>query len=184
MAPMSHELRTHRTSLGGVAVGVLISGAVAVIATTLVVALRGPVGFATSEPWLEGGIALGIIAVSAFFGGRFAASDGRALLARDGAIHGICTWAVLTVLVAVGGIASVFLGYAAEVSDPAEVKMMAWSFLAAEGVCLLAAVFGGVRGAKAEARAIGLVDVRPGDEYEDPSDPAVYERRFYADQTP
>jgi hypothetical protein len=180
---MSNELRSHRTSLGGVVVGVVISAAVCVIATTLVLALRGPIGLATDQPWLEGGIALGVIALSTFFGGRFAASDGRALVSRDGALHGAVTWAALTVLVAAGGLASLFLGWASAVSEPAEVKTLAWAFLTAEGVALLAAVLGGVRGAKAEARAIGLVDIRPGDEYEDQSDPAVYERRFYADQT-
>jgi len=174
-------MRSHRTSFGGIGVGIVVTAAIAFVLTMLGVALYEPLGLGeltresrTGSLALLGAIGL---AISLFVGARFAAADGRAIVPRDGGLHGFVLWAALSSIGGLWGIGA----YTFDYLDLSLIDLgtLAWGVLGIELIALLAALFGGLRGARAEARAIGLVDVRPSEGYDDEElDP---ERRFYAD---
>ena len=186
----------HRASIGGVFVGLIVALAIG--------ALLAGVAAAT---WLSLGpevdpypalVCFGLLAyaIIAFIGGRVAASDGRAVVRRDGVHMGIVLWAALTL--AVSAIAGGWLAWAtytgrvdlaAWIARRQALVPGAWGLLAAHVMTFAAAIWGGISGARAEATAIGLRDIYPPDydvveesvpEHIVDDDPDRYERNFFS----
>ena len=179
-----------------VALSAVVSGALLALASGVVAVLVGAATLATAAKYghrLGGSSgtswALGIgfgICFGTFIGGRFAAITARAVVRRDGLLAGLLTWALL---VLIGVVAS---GIAVAVRRPAlpEAAILSellWRVVFVLFGALLAALFGGARGARAEARAIGLRAVRPptfrpyAAAMAAPDDLEAYERGFFAD---
>lgn len=126
-------------------------------------------------------------AIATFIGGRFAAVDARAMTARDGAMHGFVLWAAWAGVCVVTATAIAMWSWsvggfdARAATRSPELVQGLWGALLAHAAMLLAAIVGGMRGARAEARAIGLRGVYPPERWDEVDDPASFERKFLAD---
>jgi hypothetical protein len=140
----------------------VIAGVVVAVAIgAALVGLGGGIAASSNgDPFMSDRTLVGVwfaaaAAVGAFVGGRTAAAVGRMLARRDGVLAGLVTGSVLAVL---GIAAGAWLATAWPASRAAE---LLWSVTAIETVFLVAAMLGGMSGARAEAKAIGLRSVRP-----------------------
>ncbi|HKA88654.1 MAG TPA: hypothetical protein VKE22_13380 [Haliangiales bacterium] len=178
-----------RVRLGSIIVGLVATlGVTAVLVALGVAVLLATIG--TEAPEARGAAiawAAGAGAIGAFVGGRLAAVDARAVTRRDGAIHGFITWAAwsgLAALVAVGvGMWAWAMGgfdVASAARRPDTLDAL-WGALVAHAAMFVGAIWGGVRGARAEARAIGLLAIHPPDSWDDVDDAASMERRYLAE---
>ena len=149
--------RDARLGFGSIAGGVVVAVA---IGAALVGLGGGIAASSNGDPFTGDRTLMGVwlaaaAAVGAFAGGRTAAGIGRMLARRDGALAGLVTGSALAILgVAAGG----WLATEWPASRAAE---LLWSVTAVEVVFLVAGILGGISGARAEARAIGLRAVRP-----------------------
>jgi hypothetical protein len=136
-------------------------------------------------PWSGRAWVIGIgasIAFGAFVGGRFAAVNARAVVRRDGLLGGLFTWALVMLIAGV----SLVVWYAVKRPPWPELPVLRaflWNTVFIGLATLLAALVGGMRGARAEARAIGLRAVRPPTftPYRDTMDLEAYEHSFFAE---
>jgi hypothetical protein len=174
-----------------IALSAVVSGTLLAIACLALVVLIGAAVFASAA--LEGvslgshrGLvwAIGIGAATAlgsFIGARFAAINARAVVRRDGLLAGLLTWALLVLAVALA------LGITIAVKRPTWPALPAlsaylWNSVFTLAGALLAALLGGVRGARSEARAIGLRSVKtPVFTPYHQVDLDAYERGFFAE---
>jgi len=109
----------------------------------------------TSDRTLMGAWVAAAAAVAAFVGGRTAAAIGRMLARRDGALAGLVTGSALALVGVAAG------GWVATDWPASRAAELLWSVTAIEFVFIVSATLGGISGARAEARAIGLRAVRP-----------------------
>ena len=180
-----------------VALSAVVSGALLALAATVVAVLVGTATVATAlkHGYRLGGHegaawALGIgsgICLGTFIGGRFAAINARAVVRRDGQLAGLLTWALLVLIALVG------CGIAVAVKRPslpgaAVASAILWRVVFGLFAALVSSMLGGARGARAEARAIGLRAVRPptfrpyaSAKATPEEDLDAYERGFFAD---
>jgi len=179
-------MRSHRTSFGGVLVGMLVALAMAFVLILIGAALYAPLGIDELTRESRTGALATMAAIgltlSLYVGARFAASDGRAVVSRDGALHGFVLWAAASVVAGIWAIGA----YSLDFLDLSllDVSTLAWGGLAVELLALVSSIVGGTHGARAEARAIGLIDVRPKEWIDvDDLDPGTYEQTYYADQS-
>jgi hypothetical protein len=174
-----------RIGLGSVVVGLVATLGVTVILLALGVALL----LATTgieAPEARGAVLAWAAAaggIGAFVGGRFAAMGSNALTSREGTLAGFVTWAAWVGVVGVAAIAVATWAWSIGAFDPIlaarrpETALALWGALVVHAVMLGAAVWGGVRGARAEALAI----TPPEATWEIVEDPTSFERRFLAD---
>ncbi len=178
-----------RVRLGSIIVGlVAVLGVTAVLVTLGVAVLLATTGVDAAEArgaaiaWGAGAGAIG-----AFVGARFAAVDARAVTRRDGAIHGFITWAAWAGLFALAAVGVGLWAWAMGGLDVAsaarrpETVAALWGALIAHAAMLVAAIAGGIRGARAEAHAIGLRAVHAPESWDEVDDPTTFERKFLAD---
>lgn len=161
-----------------IGLGPVVAGAVASLAVTTLLLLVGAAVAAGSGDLdahtlaAEGrAVAIWVVsaaAIGAFIGGRTAAMACRALVRRDGALGGFVTGSLLALLALAGGSQLALLWPAERAAE------FLWALALLELAILLAATIGGVRGARSEARAIGLRTVR-----RRPDDRESYERDFF-----
>jgi hypothetical protein len=165
--------RDERVGLGPVFAGAVASLAV----TTLLLLVGAAVGAGSGELdahtlAAEGpAVAIWVVAaaaVGAFVGGRTAAMACRALVRRDGALGGFITGSLFALLALAGGSQLALLWPAERAAD------FLWGMAILELAILVGATIGGMRGARSEARAIGLRTVR-----RRPEDRETYERDFF-----
>lgn len=152
----------NRVGFGSVFAGVLVSLAISAMLVALGVALAGsfsigldPGSFLAHRELIALWLIAALVA-GAFLGGRSAAVSARLIVRRDGALAGLLAWALLAiVLVAVGTAwAAANPTLAWRLSE--DLGAVAWAAFATLAVGLVAALLGGVAGARAEAKSIGL----------------------------
>ena len=110
---------------------------------------------------------LGTLVVSGFAGGWIAAAAARAVRRRDGVLHGLVTWATVTVvgLILHGGAGGLLAGLgnigriaarAGDLSARRYAAIGSWVLFAALVLPLCASVVGGIIGAARERSVVGL----------------------------
>jgi hypothetical protein len=154
----------NRVGFGSVCAGVVVALAFSAMLVALGAALAGSTIGLDPETLVANrtgvGVWLGVaLALGAFLGGRSAAVSARLMVRRDGALAGMVTWGLLVILVVALAAAwsAAAPGIAARVA--ARPLELLWAIFAGQLITLLAAVLGGVAGARAEARSIGLRSV-------------------------
>jgi hypothetical protein len=172
--------------LGSVIVGTLVAlGIAAFLGGVGLAIIVSTVGLEGRDPLIALGV--GIAAIAAFAAGRFAAIDSRSLTRRDGALVGFVTWAMLSGLVGVTSVAIGTWAWAngwfdvAAAATRADAPTVLWGAVLMLALMLGAAILGGVRGARSEAKAIGLLGVYSPDRIDDVEDVNAFERRYLAD---
>jgi len=139
--------------LGGLVVAVAIGAALVGLGGGIAASSYGdPL---TSDRTLMGVWLAAAAAVGAFAGGRTTAAMGRMLARRDGALAGLVTGSALALLSVAGG------GWLATEWPASRAAELLFGVTGVVIVVIVAAILGGVSGARAEARAIGLRAVRP-----------------------
>jgi hypothetical protein len=181
---IAHQGR--RVGLGSVIVGTLVAlGIAALLGAVGLAIVVSTVGLEDRDPLIA--MAAAIAAIAAFAAGRFAAIDSRSLTRRDGALVGFVTWAMLSGII---GVTSVAIGTwawakgwfdAAAAATRADAPTLLWGAVLMLVLLLGAAILGGVRGARSEAKAIGLLAVYSPDRVDDVEDVDAFERRYLAD---
>jgi hypothetical protein len=173
----------NRVAFGSVCSGVVVALAVSAMLAALGGALAGSTFGLEVDAFLahRDTVAIwlcGALAIGAFLGGRSAAVSSRTMMRRDGALAGLVTWGLLTVvLVAIGAAwMSTSPGLAWRFAPQLEDAL--WAAFATMAIMLAGALAGGVAGARAEARSIGLRTVHVAKRGFDTSADA-YERDFF-----
>ena len=159
------------TVIAGTLVALGITGALLVLGASIMVSVaQVDLDSLPSADTLDASVwawGLGSVAVGSFWGGRTAAMTARALVRRDGALAGLVTGSLLALAGIAGGAGLAVLWPASRAAQ------LLWIVTAFEGVVLVVAVVGGIRGARSEARSIGLRSIslsrrgeEAGDSYE------------------
>ncbi len=164
-----------RVGLGAVACGALVALATAAALGTAIAAAFASGNDLTIEalqlqaPVVAAAAAI-VLALGAFVGGRVTAIISRALLRRDGVIAGLVTGSLLGALLLAGGAGL------APVWPVSGAPALLWALAVAQAIALVCGMLGGARGARSEARAVGLRAVhRAGATSAD-----SYEREFFS----
>lgn len=158
--------------MGAVVAGTIVSLAVTAVLLLVGGGLQASTGVLdfpnlVGEATLAGSWILGSAAIGAFLGGKMAAVSSRALVRRDGALGGLVTGSLITLLTMAGA------WFAASFWPADRPADFLWALISLDVTILVAATVGGARGARSEARAIGLRSVRA------PDDSDIYERDFF-----
>lgn len=151
----------NRVGFGSVCAGVVVSLAFSAMLVALGAAVAGssigldPDSLLARRVAVAGWLGAALVA-GAFLGGRSAAVSARLMVRRDGALAGLLAWALLSLvlLTLVGAWAAANPTLAWRLSP--WIGDVAWAAFATLALCLGAAILGGVAGARAEARSIGL----------------------------
>jgi hypothetical protein len=167
-----------RVGLGAVACGTLVALAVAgglACAGAAAVASSEDLSYelALSQAALVGTSLSIFLGFAAFLGGRVTAVVCRALVRRDGAVAGLVTGSVLGLLLMAAG------GGVAALWPARDAATLLGSVSAGVAIALLGGMLGGVSGARAEARAVGLRQVYVPKRTTAES----YEREFFAEDS-
>ena len=181
---IAHQGR--RVGLGSVVVGTLVAlGVGALLGGAGVAIIVSIVGLGERDALI--GLAVAVAAIAAFAAGRFAAVDSRSITRRDGALVGFVTWAMLSGLAGVTTVAIGTWAWArnwfdvAAAARRADAPTVLWGAVLTLVLMLGAAVLGGIRGARSEAKAIGLRGVYSPDRLDEVEDVRAFERRYLAD---
>ena len=173
----------NRVGFGSVCSGVVVVLAVAAMLTALGGALAGTsfgldvdtlLGYRdTVAIWLGASLAIG-----AYLGGRSAAVSSRLMLRRDGALAGLVTWGLFTLVVL--GLLAAWISASPSIAWrlAPQVEGALWALFATMAITLVASLVGGMAGARSEARSIGLRSVHVAKRGFDVA-PAAYERDFF-----
>jgi hypothetical protein len=171
-----HDTRVGLVSIGsGTIVAVAVTGALGCGIAAAAVASGADLTVDTlRSQTLAVGLLLGVVlAVGAFLGGRVAAVTLRALVRRDGVIVGLVTGSAIAILVLIGAAAVAGVWPASRAAD------LLGAIAGAEIVCIFAGMIGGARGARSEARYVGLKTVHVAKRGFSTSSAESYERDFF-----
>ncbi len=182
---MEHSRVSLRAVRGGVIVGIAMQLLIAAAALTTGL-LVGVVFASAAAQWSIVGVATLVAAVAgAYVAGRLAAAASRSVVRRDGALHGLVAGAstlvagVATLIVLASAALAVHdvIGYRIDLDGIPDATFAA-AVLVAGVIMLIAGVRGGIAGARAEAKASGILRVRVARRPADAS-AGAYERDFF-----